>query len=254
VLQGQPLFLDQHLQRLSAGAAALGFPLYEQDLYAMVHQLIEMNKLDSAGISVIMTRGVDKVRNHIPTAQQPTVLAFAYPWKSLALRRPITAALQDDPRPELYAHLKMTSLLPNVQASQKAVNNGFDKVIFHRHGIVLEAAQANIFWIRDERLYTPSLDLPLVAGITHGHVLQVAADLGLEVLQGHYPLEALKHADEVFLCASLSQITPIKKIQDWDYLFEPVLTRQIAQQYQQLCLQEAQSVEQRQLEQRAAFV
>lgn len=238
VIDGEPLFCEQHLERLALSCQQLNFPRSNTDFEKIVRKIIALNHLETAGVSLIITRGVDKVRNHIPTAQTPTILAFASPWKPSATRRPILVDLQEDPRPEGYAHLKMNSLLPNVQASQKACNTGFDKVLFHRNGIIIEAAQANLFWIRNQQLYTPASDLPMVGGITRLIVLQIAAELGLTVHEGHYPIQVLKHADEAFLCASLSQITPIRQIACWEYTFEPEITRQIAQMYQTSCEKE----------------
>lgn len=232
VMDAAPLFCTQHLDRLNAACQQLGFPLGTENWQDIVYKIIEHNKLEHAGISLIVTRGVDKTRHHLPTAQKPTLIAFAYPWKPSAKKRPITVDLQPDPRSAAYAHLKMNSLLPNVQASQQAYRAGFDKVIFHRDGIVVEAAQANLFWVRAGELYTPSHELPMVCGITRRMVFDIAAELGLPVHQGHYPVEVLKHADEAFLCASLSQITPIRQIGSWEYSFEYEMTMKIAEMAQ----------------------
>lgn len=235
VVTGQALFIEDHLCRLKQACAELNFPSDGADWQEVVTQLISLNKIDSAGVSVIVTRGVDKVRHHLPMAEKPTVLAFAYPWKPSVIRRPVVANIQDDPRALSYSHLKINSLLPNVQASQKAHQQGFDKVIFHRDDIIVEAAQANLFWIKEGQLFTASTDLPLVCGITRRLVLRIAADMGLSVHQGHYPLDDLLSADEVFLCATLTQITPISKIGLSSYQQPGPLTQKIAEAYADLC-------------------
>lgn len=242
VHHGQPLFCDQHLERLKQSCQELGFPSDGQDWQEVLYEIIRSNQLVSAGVSLIVTRGQDHARHHLPTATQPTVLAFAYPWIPKKNPLPVSAQCVPDPRPQDYAQLKINSLLPSVQASQKSHAQGFDKLIFTRERVILEAAQANLFWVKEGELFTPAADLPLVKGITRSYVIFLAQDLGLKVTEGKYQEQQLLEADEVFLCATLSQITPVSQIGEVSYSVTGSVTSKISQAYQQLCDAEAESL------------
>jgi D-alanine transaminase len=75
-----PLFLEKHLDRLIKQIDALHFPDIHIDLECLTQQLLKLNQLHDAAIYVHITRGIDKIRNHLPTAAEATVMMLAMPW------------------------------------------------------------------------------------------------------------------------------------------------------------------------------
>ena len=65
------------------------------------------------------------------------------------------------------------------------------------------AAAANVFWVRDGRLYTPALECGVLAGTMRARVLEAADRLGVEALEARAPGAALAAAEAVFLTNSL---------------------------------------------------
>src|SRR5205085_6590788 len=76
-------------------------------------------------------------------------------------------------------------------------------------GTVLEAPTANVFWREGDRLVTPALELPILAGVTRAAVIEIA---GRPVAEGVFPLERLLAADEVFLCSSIREVMPVSAV------------------------------------------
>jgi branched-subunit amino acid aminotransferase/4-amino-4-deoxychorismate lyase len=81
-------------------------------------------------------------------------------------------------------------------------------------GHITEAATSNLFWIQEGILFTPSLELPILPGITRENVLDIAADMGIACREGIYDPEALIESEEAFLTNSLCELTPLIRIDD----------------------------------------
>jgi len=95
---------------------------------------------------------------------------------------------------------KTTFYAPNMAASRQARNEGVDEaVLVSRDGFLLEAPTANLWWVRERKLFTPSLDLGILAGITRSQVSQLAGEAGIPVEEGRFTAEHLLAADEAFL-------------------------------------------------------
>ena len=89
-----------------------------------------------------------------------------------------------------------------------------DALLVSHEGIVLEAPTANVWWREGEHLLTPSLDLPILAGVTRGLVLELADH---ETIEGAFPLERVLAADEVFLCSSIREVMPVAAVDGHAY-------------------------------------
>ena len=76
-------------------------------------------------------------------------------------------------------------------------------------GYVAEGIVSNLFFVKNDTLYTPSLDTGILPGITRAHVLNLAQQLQLPTQDGLYRWEDLVEADEVFLVNSIQEIVPV---------------------------------------------
>src|SRR5439155_17474548 len=107
------------------------------------------------------------------------------------------------------AGAKSTSYAANMAAQSDAAARGADDALLVAYdGTVLEAPTSNVWFREGERLLTPSLALPLLAGVTRATVCELAPRAGYEVEEGRFPLERLLDADEVFLTSSVREVMP----------------------------------------------
>jgi 4-amino-4-deoxychorismate lyase len=108
------------------------------------------------------------------------------------------------------ASAKSMSYAENMGAQDTAIAGGADDALLVAYdGTVLEAPTANVFWREGEQLLTPSLELPILAGVTRGVLLELAEQ---ETVEGVFPLARLLEADEVFLCASVREVMPVAEV------------------------------------------
>jgi len=89
-----------------------------------------------------------------------------------------------------------------------------DAVVLDCQGYIVETAIANIFWVKDNIVYTPSLDLAGVNGIMRAKVLAWLSEDGYQVKIDRYRLGSIISADEVFITNCLMTIVRVNNIEE----------------------------------------
>ena len=204
VYGGRPFLLDRHVRRLGASAERLRLATPDPDECARLAQVV----VDAAGAADLALRLYWTGMTLVATAGaiDPALDALRARGMRLAVVRWSTGAL---------AGAKSMSYAENMGAQDVAARQGADDALLvSREGIVLEAPTANVWWREGERLLTPSLDLPILAGVTRGLVLELAEHATTE---GVFPLERLLAADEVFLCSSIREVMPVAAVDGHGY-------------------------------------
>ena len=115
-----------------------------------------------------------------------------------------------------------------VLTAARAVEEGADEVLcVTPEGLACEGTRSNIFLIAGRRLITPGADGPLLAGILRRVVLDRAARLGLEAVEGPVSMESLGAAGEAFLTNSVRGMLPIARLLGVDLPAPGPLTQQL---------------------------
>lgn len=109
----------------------------------------------------------------------------------------------------LLAGTKSTSYAVHLAAEAEARRRGGDDAVFvDADGIVLEGPVTNVWWRRGRTLFTPSLELGILAGETRAAVKELARPLGYAVEEGMYPVSELHEAEEAFTSSSVREVLP----------------------------------------------
>ena len=112
--------------------------------------------------------------------------------------------------PWLLGGVKSTSYAVNMAAEAEARARGADDAVFVRDdGVVLEGPVTNVWWRRGETLFTPSLDLGILAGVTRAACRGCLEASGTRSPRAAYPLADLLGADEVFTSSSVREVMPV---------------------------------------------
>jgi branched-chain amino acid aminotransferase len=113
-------------------------------------------------------------------------------------------------------------------AKTEAVASGFDEsILLNTQGKISEASGMNIFVVRNGRIFTPGVDQDILEGITRDSVIQIARNLGHEVVERPVDKSELLIADEVFLSGTAAKITPIKQIETYTLPSDRPITHQL---------------------------
>ncbi|HSG79411.1 MAG TPA: aminotransferase class IV, partial [Acidimicrobiia bacterium] len=109
--------------------------------------------------------------------------------------------------------IKWLSYAPNMASSDLARAEGFDDaLLLSRDGWVLEGPTFCLAWLAGGRIETPELGLGILASITRSTLFTTAAAIGLDVVEGRWPLERVLAADEVFGLSTTKEVARITVI------------------------------------------
>jgi 4-amino-4-deoxychorismate lyase len=220
VYRGRPFGLHEHLDRLSSSAERIGLPpVSREELETLTQMVVAAAGLEECMLRFYWTGG----RNG---AGEATAIAIVSQLPEgyeaqrargihlIALQLGIAAALRAR-SPWLLGGVKSTSYAVNMAAEAEAKRRGADDAVFlSSEGYVLEGPVTNVWWRRDATLYTPALELGILAGVTRSQILRSAGELGYEVDEGWFELDALAGAEEAFTSASVREIMPVVRLDD----------------------------------------
>ena len=213
VYGGRPFRLTEHLVRLARSSERIGLPPPDlQEVEELAARALAAAGKADAVLRLYWTPGragaehgtaialVSEVPEWIEAvrARGQRLVSLLYPRRSASW---------------LLAGTKSTSYAVHLAAESEARRRGADDAVFvDADGIVLEGPVTNVWWRRGRTLYTPSLDLGILAGETRAALLQLAPDLGYEVEQGAYPAADLAGAEEAFTSSSVREVLPAVEV------------------------------------------
>ncbi len=214
---GRFLDFDAHFQRLLDAFEYLGidFVLSRDELLLTIKSVLEANNIENEEGMVRFQcwrtggRGY-KINNRncdwlITTERINT--------KTYAPSRLISADTPVIPSKALKRNVKLSNGLNYITAAKEAYQkNVDDAVMCTMDGFVSETTIANIFWGKENLIYTPSEDCDLLPGVTRKIVLQAIEKSEFQIKQGRFSLDDLKSAEYAFTTNSISEIRPILQL------------------------------------------
>ena len=214
VYGGRPFRLADHLARLTHSAGRLGLAAPDPDEFGtLVEQALAAAGREDAFLRLYRTPGREG-------RGQPSafVLVGELPPDLEETRarglRVITVPLGVE-GPGLLGGVKSTSYALNMVAVDEAKRRGADDAIFLAlGGTVLEGPTTNVWWRRGSTLFTPALDLGVLAGVTRAVLIEAAPRLGYEVAEGTFPVDELMGAEEAFTSSSVREVMPVVAVDD----------------------------------------
>ncbi len=209
-VEGRLVRFDRHLARLAHGCELVGIrPPDEAVALAAAEGALKEAGLRSgrAAVRLILTAGAGRgLDRPFPAEGRLLAQASAAAPPATAPVSLATASIRRNQSSPL-SRVKSLSYLDNILARREARQAGAEEALMlNGDGEIACAAAANLFWVAEGRLWTPSLDCGVLEGIVRGVVIAAAQDLGVETVQAAAPLQALERAEGVFLTNSLMGI------------------------------------------------
>ena len=223
--KGSAVFrLTDHLQRLENSAKLLymDLPFTKEELRSACVDLIGANGLAECYLRPIAFYGYGELG--VSAAGNPIeVVIMSWPWGTYlgdeGLLNGVRAKVSSWQRigPNVIPHTaKATGVyLNSMLAVTEANNAGYEESIMLTHdGYVADGSGESIFVVMNGVLYTPDLSAGILRGITRDTVIQIAQDLGYTVVEKNLIRSDLHIADELFMCGTAAEVTPISEIDD----------------------------------------
>jgi branched-chain amino acid aminotransferase len=216
--------LTDHLTRLSNSAKLLHMelPYSVEELRTASHEVIGAHGLAECYLRPIAFYGYGELGVH-PGRNPVDVAIMSWPWGAYlgeeALTQGIRAKVSSWKRvgPNTIPHVsKATGIyLNSMLAVIEATQGGYDEaILLTDDGYVADGSGENIFLVKDEILSTPDLSASILPGITRHTVMEIAGALGYAVHERTIIRSDLHLADEVFMCGTAAEVTPVRSIDD----------------------------------------
>jgi branched-chain amino acid aminotransferase len=234
--------LHEHSERLRRSADLLGFelPWGTQEIEDACNAVLKANGLVDAYMRPVAWRGSESM-GVAPGRTKPHLAIAAWDWgkyydprvsengirmEIAPWRRP---APYTAPTASKAAGLYMICTL----SKQHAEQNGFnDALMFDWRGRVAEATGANVFFVADGALHTPTPDC-FLDGITRRTIMDLAKRRGVEVHERAIWPEELEKFEQMFLTGTAVEVTPVQSVGPWNFEVGD-LTRQLSKDYDDL--------------------
>jgi branched-chain amino acid aminotransferase len=225
--KGSAVFrLPEHIQRLMNSAKIYRMdPAFNRDqIVDATVELIQQSGLDECYIRPVIIRGLDEEKPSFgvnPFGSPIDTFIATWQWGKYlgeeALETGIDVCVSSWTRITSNSMPAMAKAGANYMNSQlikmEAILGGFSEgIALDDRGYVSEGSGENIFLVNNGKLITPPLGASILPGITRDSVLQIAREMGVEVIETSIQRAALYLADEVFFTGTAAEITPIRSI------------------------------------------
>ena len=233
--------LTDHLARLydSAKLLQMRLPYRLEELRLACHDVIAANGLPECYLRPIAFYGYGELG--VPPGGNPIdVVVMSWPWGAYlgaeGQERGIRAKVVSWKRvgPNTIPHVaKATGIyLNSMLAVVEANRAGYDEaILLTDDGYVADGSGENIFVVKDGEISTPDLSASILPGITRDTIIQIAQDLGYSVRERNVIRSDLYLADEVFMCGTAAEVTPLREVDDREIGDPGPVTKEIQEAY-----------------------
>ena len=214
----------EHMQRLARSAELyyMPMPYGVEALRAATHELIGRNGLRSCYIRPLAYRGYGQMGLN-PLDAPVDVTIAVWEWgaylgeegKSKGIRAKVSSWRRISPESLIPSAKASGQYLNSVLAKIESMKAGYEEaILLDDHGRVCEGTGENIFVVWEGRIVTPPAASSILDGITRKSAVQIARDLGIEVIERDIARAELYLADEVFMTGTAAELVPVREIDD----------------------------------------
>jgi len=235
--------LADHVERLERSARVIGMelPYSASELQQACLDVVVANELAESYLRPICFYGYGELG--VAAQGNPVdCVILSFPWGALlgqeALEKGIRVQISSWQRvgSTVIPHAAKTTgvYLNSMLALREAHRAGFDEaILLTSDGFVADGSGENVFVVRDETLFTPSLVCSILPGITRATVLELARELGYRAEERKLIRSELYLADEVFFTGTAAEVLPIRSVDDVEIGVGPI-TLEIQRAYFEL--------------------
>jgi branched-chain amino acid aminotransferase len=223
--RGTAVFRHQdHIDRLFRSAAMyyMDIPFSKEQIREATLDLIARNGLKSCYIRPVVYRGAGPMGLY-PLDCPIDVFIAVWEWgaylgeegKQKGVRGKVSSWRRIGPDALIPAAKANGQYLNSVLAKVEASKAGYEEAIMlDQRGMVCEGTGENLFVIRDGVIATPGFTASILGGINRLSAIEIARDLGYEVVERDIARGELYLADEIFMTGTAAELTPLREVDD----------------------------------------
>lgn len=216
--------LGEHVRRFfdSAHLMMMELPLTQAQLFDACKETLRANGQKTAYLRPLAfvgdgAMGLNAVDNPIH------VMIATWQWGAYlgdeglknGIRAKVSSFTRNHPNSMLSKGKVVGHYVNSILAKREAVKGGYAEAIMLDHnGQVSEASGENIFIVRDGVVKTPSYSGPILGGITRDAIVKILKMRNIPVEFGAFGRDELYLADEIFMCGTAAEVTPVREVDD----------------------------------------
>jgi branched-chain amino acid aminotransferase len=220
--KGTAIFrLQDHTDRLFRSAHILGMkmPYSKDEINEAQRAAVRENKLESAYIRPMAFYGAEAMGISAKTLSTHIIVA-AWKWGAYLGQEALDNGIRVKTSSFSRHHVNITmckakangNYMNSILAHREAEQDGYDEaLLLDVDGFVSEGSGENVFIIRKGKIYTPDLTSAL-EGITRDTIVQLANELGYQVIEKRITRDEVYSADEAFFTGTAAEVTPIREL------------------------------------------
>lgn len=215
IARGEAFAYERHWRRLEkdAGIIHLPMPYSGAKVRLQLHEVIRGNRVSEGCARIYLVQ--NNVGSWHSDEPHPAVDLIITTADMPSYREPARLTLREHGRHAASAlcSVKTISWLDNAWAAAESVREGFDEVVLlNERGEVAECTSANIFAVKDGKVFTPPLNSGCLEGVTRSILFEIAPEAGVALVQQSLRPEDLYAADEVFISSTNRNVLSVGEI------------------------------------------
>lgn len=227
IIEGVPLFLEDHLERLENSSKIVSLELFrkKEDIVRDIHKLCKINNVYLGNVKLIFNYNNN----------EENFLAYfvkhSYPTKEM-YKDGVTTALYNAERENPNAKIVNSKLRKKTSEfiKEKGV---FEAILVDNKGYITEGSKSSIFAFKDNEVYTSPLK-DVLPGITRKYIFKVCDDLNLNVNEVKIHSNEINNMDGFFICGTSPKVLPINKVDTVSYDVDNELIQKVKDGYENL--------------------
>ena len=213
--------LKEHTDRLfrSAHILQMKMPFSKEEMMEAQKAAVRENNLESAYMRPMCFYGAEAMGISAKTLSTHVIVA-AWKWGAYMGQEALDNGIRVKTSSFSRHHVNITmckakangNYMNSILAHQEAALDGYDEaLLLDVDGFVAEGSGENIFIVRNGKLYTPDLTSAL-EGITRDTIVQLATELGIQIIEKRITRDEVYGADEAFFTGTAAEVTPIREL------------------------------------------
>jgi branched-subunit amino acid aminotransferase/4-amino-4-deoxychorismate lyase len=205
------VYLKEHLKRIKGSSGLVGIELLYSsgELKKIIQKTLALNSIKDAYVRLTLWKS--EKRADILVAAKKFNSPSAKKYKT-GFRAGVSGIRQDEN--SFLAKIKSTNRILYELSYRQAKSRGFDEaIIMNNRGYIAEGSRCNIFFSKENEIFTPALSCGCLPGITRRAIFDLAQKYSLRVFEGNFTLRDLSEAEEAFLTNSLIGVMPLSCVE-----------------------------------------
>lgn len=206
IIDGTPLYLEEHLDRLRKSCELLGVKIdkTDEELVSVMMRLIEINEGYNLNIKILcsgMEKKIDDIYMYF--------IKSYYPPKSL-YKEGIHTILYRSERENPNAKTYNKQLREGIDEELKK-RNAFEALLVNNNGGITEGSRSNVFFVKDNILFT-SPPSEVLLGVTRTKIMELCRLNAIKVIEEEVSSDNLRKYDGAFITGTSTNVLPINAI------------------------------------------